>query len=180
MNALASEQADLAADPSDYSVSASNQIQVQALETLGHYADWLQVPTQRLRDLNSLSYRENVVIGRQLTLDFARVDSATFEQRRVAFHKQQQNEFFATYQIDNIENHVIKPGESMWVLAGRTYRVPDCLLRRLVLECRHGPRRDEDSRRRQGEPHNPARPAHFDVSSGRRAASSSASGCVSR
>ena len=39
VNALATEQDELAADPSDYSVSNENQIVVQALETLGHYAD---------------------------------------------------------------------------------------------------------------------------------------------
>ncbi len=42
VNALATEQDVLAADPSDYSVSAANEISVQALETLGHYADWLE------------------------------------------------------------------------------------------------------------------------------------------
>jgi membrane-bound lytic murein transglycosylase D len=93
VNALASEQADLAADPSDYSVNASNEIQVQALETLGHYADWLGIPTQRLRDLNRLEFRESVVIGRMLTLDFSRVDAATFEQRRVAYQQQRQSDF---------------------------------------------------------------------------------------
>src|SRR5688572_8131574 len=73
LNALATEQDVLAADPSDYTVSANNEISVQALETLGHYADWLEVPTQRLRDLNSLSFREAVVLGQTLTLEFARV-----------------------------------------------------------------------------------------------------------
>jgi peptidoglycan lytic transglycosylase D len=129
VNALASVQADLAADPSDYSVSTANQIQVQALETLGHYADWLEIPTQRLRDLNTLSFREAVVIGQMLTLDFGRVDAPTFEQRRVAFHQQQQGEFFATYQIADIESHTVKSGESLWVLAARTYKVPVWLLR---------------------------------------------------
>lgn len=129
VNALASVQADLAADPSDYSVSAANQIQVQALETLGHYADWLEIPTQRLRDLNSLSFREAVVIGQMLTLDFGRVDASTFEQRRVAFQQQQQGEFFAAYQIADIESHTVKSGESLWVLAARTYKVPVWLLR---------------------------------------------------
>ncbi|HLF11218.1 MAG TPA: LysM peptidoglycan-binding domain-containing protein, partial [Gammaproteobacteria bacterium] len=90
VNALSIVQADLAADPSDYSVSAGDVIQVQALETLGHYADWLGIPTQRLRDLNRISFREAVVIGRKLTLDFSRVDAASFEQRRIAYQQQQQ------------------------------------------------------------------------------------------
>ena len=119
----------LAADPSDYSVSATNEITVQALETLGHYADWLEVPTQRLRDLNSLSFKEAVVLGQNLTLEFATVDAATFEQRRRAFHQQIQNDFFAAYQIEEIESHVMRPGESLWILAARKYNVPVWLLR---------------------------------------------------
>jgi membrane-bound lytic murein transglycosylase D len=129
VNALATEQDELAADPSDYSVSNGDQIVVQALETLGHYADWLEVPTQRLRDLNKLSFHDSVVIGQNLTLDLSQVDAMTFEQRRVAYQQQRQSEFFAAYQISDIENHVIRSGESLWVLAERKYKVPLWLLR---------------------------------------------------
>ena len=129
MNALASVQDDLAADPSDYSVDANERIEVQALETLGHYADWLDIRTQRLRDINHLAFREAVVIGQHLKLDFSRVDVATFEQRRVAYQKQRQSDFFAAYRIEDIENHVIKSGESLWILAAHVYKVPVWLLR---------------------------------------------------
>ena len=129
VNALDAEQDDLAADPSDYSVSATNEITVQALETLGHYADWLGVPTQRLRDLNTLSSKQGVVLGQRLTLDFARVDAPTFERRRRAYHEQIQSDFFAAYQIEDIESHVMRPGESLWILAARKYNVPVWLLR---------------------------------------------------
>ena len=129
VNALASEQDTLAADPSDYTVSTANQITVQALETLGHYAEWLDIPTQRLRDVNSLAFREAVVLGQTLSLDFARIDAPTFERRRRAYHQQLQSDFFAAYQIQDIESHTVKPGESLWILAARTYNVPVWLLR---------------------------------------------------
>jgi membrane-bound lytic murein transglycosylase D len=129
INALEIEQDVLAADPSDYSVNTTNEITVQALETLGHYADWLEIPTQRLRDLNSLSFREAVVLGQSLTLEFARIDAATFEQRRRAYHQQIQSDFFAAYRIEEIESHVMRPGESLWILAARKYNVPVWLLR---------------------------------------------------
>jgi membrane-bound lytic murein transglycosylase D len=129
VNALAAEQDVLAADPSDYSVSTENEITVQALETLGHYGEWLEIPTQRLRDWNSLAFREAVVLGQTLKLEFGTVDAVAFEQRRRAYHQQLQNDFFAAYQIDEIASHVVKPGESLWVLAERTYKVPVWLLR---------------------------------------------------
>jgi membrane-bound lytic murein transglycosylase D len=129
VNALAAEQDVLAADPSDYSVSVDNEITVQALETLGHYGDWLGIPTQRLRDWNSLAFREAVVLGQKLRLQFGAVDAATFEQRRRNYHQQLQSDFFAAHQIEDIESHVVRPGESLWVLAERRYKVPVWLLR---------------------------------------------------
>jgi len=57
------------------------------------------------------------------------VDAPTFEQRRRAYHQQLQSDFFAAYQIEDIESHIIKPGESLWILAERTYKVPVWLLR---------------------------------------------------
>ena len=53
----------------------------------------------------------------------------SFEQRRRAYHQQLQSDFFAAYQIEDIDSHVVKPGESLWVLAARTYNVPVWLLR---------------------------------------------------
>jgi len=64
-----------------------------------------------------------------LALEFGRIDAATFEQRRRAYHQQIQNDFFAAYQIEEIESHVMRPGESLWILAARKYNVPVWLLR---------------------------------------------------
>lgn len=128
-NALASSQADLAADPSDYSVTDRGTITVQSLETLGHYADWLEIRTQRLRDLNRLPFRRAVVIGQSLKLDFSRVSPDQFEQRRAAYHQHLQEDFFSRYRITTIDKHVVRRGESLWVLARHTYSVPVWLLR---------------------------------------------------
>jgi membrane-bound lytic murein transglycosylase D len=128
-NVLASTQAPLAADPSDYTVAADGTIEVQDVETLGHYADWLEVRTQRLRDVNGLPFDRAVVVGQRISLDFSRVDAQTFERRRVAYHEQHQEAFFRTYQIADIREHVLRPGQSVWVLAQRTYNVPVWLLR---------------------------------------------------
>ncbi len=128
-NVLASVQAEMAADPSDYLVSADGTIEVQALETLGHYADWLEIVTQRLRDINAMPFREAVVIGQRLELNFSQVDRTTFEQRRIEFQRRTQEAFFLAYQITDTREHVVQPGESLYILALRTYRVPVWLLR---------------------------------------------------
>ncbi|MEE3198011.1 MAG: LysM peptidoglycan-binding domain-containing protein [Pseudomonadota bacterium] len=128
-NLLASTQADLAADPTDYSVAIDRTIEVQASETLGHYADWLQVRTQQLRNINRMSFGQDVVVGRKLELDFSVVDPVTFEGRRRTYHRRIQEVFFQTYQINDTLDHTVKSGESLWILALRTYRVPVWLVR---------------------------------------------------
>jgi membrane-bound lytic murein transglycosylase D len=120
---------ELMADPSDYSVSSDKSIEVQAAETLGHYADWLELRAWRLRRLNDMSYREPVVIGQRLLLDFSRVGIASFEHKRRDYHRALQEAFFARYRIIGTSTHVIRRGESLWVLAQRKYRIPMWLLR---------------------------------------------------
>jgi membrane-bound lytic murein transglycosylase D len=128
-NVLGSTQATLAADPSDYTVADNDTIEVQAEETLGHYADWLEIRTQRLRDVNRMPFERAVVYGQRIRLDFSRVDRKVFEARRIAYQEQRQESFFLAYQIADIQDHVIRSGESLWVLARRTYDVPVWLLR---------------------------------------------------
>ncbi len=122
-------QSILSADPSDYSVVANDSIEVQAAETLGHYADWLELRAWRLRHLNSMRYGQPVVIGQRLSLDFSRVTATDFEHRRIAHHRALQESFFKLNRIAGTSTHVIRPGESLWILARRQYDIPIWLLR---------------------------------------------------
>ena len=122
-------QPDLSADPSDYSVVANNSIEVQAAETLGHYADWLQLRAWRLRQLNGMRYKQPVVIGQRLSLDFSNVSATDFEHRRLGYHRALQETFFKRNRIAGTSSHVIRRGESLWLLARRTYEIPIWLLR---------------------------------------------------
>ena len=119
----------LAADPSDYSVAADNTIEVQAAETLGHYAEWLEVRTASLRSLNRMRYGQPVVVGRRLRLAFKHVSAESFEERRLAYHRALQEAFFARFQISDTHEHIVQRGESVWVLSHRRYDVPLWLLR---------------------------------------------------
>ncbi len=122
-------QTSLLSDPSDYSVAADNSVEVQPLETLGHLADWLGIRTQRLRDINGLAFRSPVEVGQRIRLDFTAVDVQTFESRRVAYHRAQQDSFFRNNRITGVTEHVLEPGESIWILSLRHYGVPIWLFR---------------------------------------------------
>lgn len=117
------------ADPSDYSVHDDNTVRVQAAETVGHYADWLEVRASQVRQLNRMSFATPVVIGHKLKLDFTKVTRDEFEAKRAAYHKQLQENFFTQFRITGDERHVIKSGESIWVLVQQRYNIPIWLLR---------------------------------------------------
>jgi membrane-bound lytic murein transglycosylase D len=126
---LGTIQTALLSDPSDYTVADDNSIEVQPLETLGHYADWLGLKTQRLRDINGLSFRTPVEVGRRLQLDLGSSDAASFEQQRIAYHREQQDSFFRKHVIGGVQEHTIQEGESIWILSLRRYGVPVWLFR---------------------------------------------------
>lgn len=117
------------ADPSDYLVSADGTIEIQAAETLGHYADWLGIRTQRLRDANGYSFQQPAVIGHRLKLVFDDVDPDRFAALRIAYHRELQETFFARYRIVDTTVHNLRSGESLFVLSLRRYKVPVWLLR---------------------------------------------------
>ena len=126
---LGTIQTALLSDPSDYNVAADNTIEVHELETLGHFADWLEIRTQRLRDINGLAFRTPVEVGKRLKLDLQKVDAAVFESRRIAYHRQQQDSFFRRNVIAGVTEHTIRSGESIWILSLREYAVPIWLFR---------------------------------------------------
>jgi membrane-bound lytic murein transglycosylase D len=119
----------LAADPNDYSVAPNGTIKVFENESLGHYAHWLGVRTQLLRSRNGLGPNQTIRVGATLRLDLSNTTPEEFERRRVEHHRHVQEQFFGRHRIAGTKEHVIRPGESVWTLAGSRYRVPVWLLR---------------------------------------------------
>ena len=115
-------------DPNDYSVIDGDMVQVEAAETLGHYADWLEVRTQRLRDLNGLRFGRPVGMGKRLRLDFRKVGRESFTERRVAFHHELQEAFFSDYHVVGVREYKVRRGDSVWQLMRRN-DIPMWLLR---------------------------------------------------
>jgi hypothetical protein len=67
-------------DPTDYSIGKDDTIKVATVETLGHYADWLETSAQRLRTINHLPFKRPVMIGHKIKLEFVKVSREEFEQ----------------------------------------------------------------------------------------------------
>ena len=117
------------ADSIDYQVRDDGTIRVEATETLGHYADWLRLPTQALRNLNKLKARQPVQLGQKLKLDYSRVSRESFEQIRRDYHAKLQGEFFVQHRISGTEVYIVRRGDSLWTMTQRFSNLPIWLLR---------------------------------------------------
>jgi membrane-bound lytic murein transglycosylase D len=114
------ESAPASADPIDYSVRASDSsLVVVADETIGHYADWLGVPTATLRALNHMRGHSTVLMGRRFKLSFAKVAREQFETRRREYHQKLQTDYFAVHRIVGAEPYVARRGDSLWSVTQR-------------------------------------------------------------
>ncbi len=117
------------ADSIDYQVRDDGTIRVEATETLGHYADWLQIPTQSLRNINKLKARQPVQMGQSLKLDYSKVSREAFEQVRRDYHAKLQGEFFLQHRIAGTEVYIVRRGDSLWTMTQRFSNLPIWLLR---------------------------------------------------
>jgi len=110
-------------------VSTDGYTDVEPGETLGHYADWLEIPTAHLRRLNGMRGRSDIAMGQRVRLDFSRVSAEAFEARRRAYHESLRRTFFADYRVAGTRVHVLRRGETLWSLSRSHRQVPLWLLR---------------------------------------------------
>jgi len=93
-------------------------------ETIGHFADWLNLPTQRLRNLNGLRPNEDIYIGQRILVNFSKVTVEEFRRRRIEYHQGIREDFFQRFRVDSVRTHQIAPGENVYSLCKEVYDVP--------------------------------------------------------
>ena len=91
-------------------------ILVQAGETLGHYADWLEVPTQRIRKLNNLPFGRSIHLDQQIRIPLNNVSPEEFAVKRYEYHKEIEEDFFGAYQVEEVKIYKVKSGDNIWNL----------------------------------------------------------------
>ena len=105
-------------------------IQVEPEETLGHYADWLQIETQKIRRLNGFSYARNILVGQRIRIPLDNISGEIFEEKRYEYHKEMEEDFFAAYRVEKTEKYVIRRGDSLWVLCNEKFEIPFWLMKK--------------------------------------------------
>lgn len=102
----------------------SDEIYVSSEETLGHFAEWLEIPTRQLRELNNLAFNQEIQLGQKIKIIYSNVRKEEFEQRRMEYHRSLEEDFFSSYQVDGVQIHKLKQGENIWYLCKEVYEVP--------------------------------------------------------
>ena len=105
-------------------------IQVEPEETLGHYADWLQIPTQKIRNLNRLSFKRSIHMGQKIEIPFGKITREQFEENRYEYHKEIEEDFFAAYAVDRLMTYRIAQGDNIWTLCREKFDLPFWLLKK--------------------------------------------------
>ncbi len=105
-----------------------DMIYVHSTETLGHYADWLQVPVQTLRKMNGLKSDSHIEIGQRIKLRFSEIDSDGFIQKRKAYHQNLQARYFQNREFVRHEFYRMGSEETLWHVAKKKFDLPVWLM----------------------------------------------------
>ncbi|MCH7673581.1 transglycosylase SLT domain-containing protein [candidate division KSB1 bacterium] len=114
----------------DIALPENGQVTIEPDETLGHFADWLDVPTQTLRRVNRFSYGQAIQLGQLLWLTFQNVTPEEFHRRRLEYHQGIEEDFYGNFIVEGQTIHKVRRGESIWVLCNNTFEVPYWLLKK--------------------------------------------------
>lgn len=106
----------------------SDTIVVKPDETLGHFAEWLEIPAIDLRRLNRIPYGRDIYIGQKIRLLFKNVTASLFYQRRLEYHQNIENNFYELFTVKGVRIHQMKKGENIWELCNDFYEIPFWLL----------------------------------------------------
>jgi len=112
-----------------YPARQMGQILAAFGETVGHYADWAQVPTNEIRGLNEMSFHTVLQPGREIYIPLDRVPHEEFFQRRNEYHQQREEDFYSSYGVVELEHERVRRGDTLWSIA-QTANMPMWLLYR--------------------------------------------------
>jgi membrane-bound lytic murein transglycosylase D len=103
---------------------ATAKIKVSVDETIGHYADWLGVPTYRIRELNRLSGRSDIRINGSVSVPADQDKLARFVKARLEYHMALEEDFYSRYKVTDVRPHAIKRGEVLWSICNSEEQIP--------------------------------------------------------
>jgi membrane-bound lytic murein transglycosylase D len=105
-------------------------IHVEIEETLGHYAEWLGIPTHKIRQLNVFPPGRTLRLHQKVKIPLDRVSEEQFEEARFKYHKNIQEDFLSAHKIETVQIYQVKNGDNIWTLCNEVFKVPLWLLKK--------------------------------------------------
>lgn len=102
----------------------SEWITVEPEETLGHFAEWLEISARELRKINGFGYNRAIHVGQKLKLTYRKIAPEEFQRRRFEYQKSIEEDFFSTFVVDTVITHKVKRGQSIWAITNNIYDIP--------------------------------------------------------
>jgi membrane-bound lytic murein transglycosylase D len=95
-------------------VGNTAEITVSVDETIGHYADWLGIPTYHIRQLNRMGGRSDIRINRPLVIPADQPLLEKFVKARLEYHMAIEEDFYSRYKVSDLKQKTIRRGETLW------------------------------------------------------------------
>lgn len=105
-------------------------IAVHPDETLPLFAHWLGLDEAKLRKLNKLAATDTIQPGQRLTVLYESISAAEFADLRADFARENEEDFFAAFQVVDQINYEVQPGDTIWNLCNRKFHIPLWLLKK--------------------------------------------------
>ncbi len=106
-------------------------IRISLNETLGHFAEWLDIPTQRIREVNHMGGRSTIQIHQELFIPAENKGVVeNFNQRRLEYHMALEEDFYSQYKITELKPKTIRRGETLWDICNEDGIIPLWLLKK--------------------------------------------------
>jgi membrane-bound lytic murein transglycosylase D len=113
-----------------YPRSRTAAITVAVNETIGHYADWLDIPTWHIRRANRMGRRSHIRLGQRLSIPGDAEALEQFKQRRLEYHMGLEEDFYWQYKVTDTRIHTIERGDNLWTLCHQEGEIPLWLLKK--------------------------------------------------
>lgn len=104
-------------------------IQVEMGETLGHFAEWLEISTKNIRRLNRFPYSKTLPLHMNVKIPLDKISKEQFEETRFEYHKKIQEDFFSFYEIESEQLYQLKKGDNVWTICNDIFEMPVWLLK---------------------------------------------------
>jgi len=105
-------------------------ITVQPEESAGLYAQWLGSTPEEINRINHSSSLTDLTPGRKLLLAFDKLSPIQFEDKRLDYLREIEEDFFSAYVVVGKKTYKVNNGDTFWDLCYNKFEIPVWLLER--------------------------------------------------